>query len=59
VTFKNIATAGTPLRVELRGFDEAHAIEDVRFQNVTVNGKPLVRADIEANPFARNIRVEP
>ncbi len=59
VTFKNIRAAAAPLRVELQGYDEAHLVEDVLFQDVTANGKPLIRANIQANPFTRNFRVQP
>jgi polygalacturonase len=59
VTFKNIHATCSPPRVELQGSDDAHLIEDVLFQDVTVNGKPLVRADIQANAFTRNLRVRP
>jgi hypothetical protein len=45
--------------VELKGFDEAHAIDDVAFQDVVVNGKPLTRTDIKADAFSRNVRVSP
>jgi hypothetical protein len=27
--------------VELKGFDDTHAVESVAFQNVVVNGQPL------------------
>jgi hypothetical protein len=59
VTFKRIHATATPLRVELQGCDETHLVEDVLFRDVTVNGKPLVRADLQTNPFTRNLRVRP
>jgi hypothetical protein len=60
VTFKNIrAASALPLRVELVGFDQAHGIEDVLFQDVVVNGKPLRRDEVKANAFTRNVRIEP
>ena len=59
VTFKNIRATAVPLRVELQGFDEAHTIEDVLFEDVVVNGNPLVRTDVKGNAFLRNIRVRP
>ena len=59
VTFKNIRATAVPLRIELNGFDEAHAVEDVLFQDVVVNGKPLVESDVKENAFVRNIRVQP
>ncbi len=59
VTFKNIRASGAPLTVELNGFDEGHSVEDVLFQDVVVNGKPLARSDIKENAFVREIRVRP
>ena len=59
VTFKNIRATAVRLRIELNGFDEAHAVEDVLFQDVVVNGKPLVQSDVKGNAFVRNIRVQP
>ena len=59
VTFKDIRAAAVPLRVELAGFDQAHIVEDVLFENVVVNGSPLLRADIQANAFTRNVHVRP
>ena len=59
VTFKNIRATAAPLRVELVGSDETHAVEDVLFQDVVVNGKPLTVANVKGNAFARKIRVQP
>ena len=59
VAFKNIRATAIPLRVELVGFDETHLVEDVLFQDVMINGKPLVQADIQRNAFTRNLRVQP
>ena len=39
--FQGYSCDGRPLRVELEGFDEGHAVEGVRFQDVVVNSKPL------------------
>jgi hypothetical protein len=59
VTFKGISAAGEAPRIELTGFDEGHAVEDVTFQDVTVNGKPLAPADVKSNPFVRDVTVKP
>ena len=59
VTFKNIHATADHLQVELTGFDEAHRVQDVLFQDVVVNGKPLVESDVKQNAFVRNIRVRP
>ena len=59
VTFKDIRAVANPLRIELNGFDETHAVSDVVFQNVQVNGRPLTRADVKANAFVQNVSVRP
>ncbi len=59
VTFKDIRATAAPLQIELNGFDEAHAVEDVFLQDVVVNGKALVQADVKTNAFTRNVRVQP
>jgi len=41
VTFQNIRATAKPLRVELKGFDEQHLVENVLFRNVRVNDQPL------------------
>ncbi len=59
VTFKDISAVGEDPRVELTGFDEGHAVEDVTFRDVILNGKPLVPADVKSNPFVRKVTVKP
>jgi hypothetical protein len=59
VTFKNIRARANPLRVELRGFDETHAVENVVFEDVVVNGRPLNRAEMKVNALARAATVRP
>jgi hypothetical protein len=59
VVFQNIRANAQPLRVELKGFDDTHAIENVSFQSVVVNGKPLTPADVRQNAFVRNVTVLP
>ncbi len=59
VTFKDIRATADPLRIELNGFDEAHAVDDVVFQDVRVNGRPLTRADVKANDFVHGVTVRP
>jgi hypothetical protein len=59
VTFQNIHATADPLRVELKGFDAAHAVENVVFNHVTVNGQPLAAGDVKTNTFVRNVRVKP
>jgi hypothetical protein len=59
VAFKDIVAVADPLRLELTGFDEAHAIGDVLFQDVRVNGRQLTRADVKTNAFVQNVSVRP
>jgi hypothetical protein len=59
VIFKNIRAKADPLRVEFKGFDETHAIENVVLEDVVVNGRPLVETDLKTNAFVRKITVRP
>jgi hypothetical protein len=59
VVFKNIQAVANPLRVELHGFDATHAVENVSFENVVVNGKPLSAADVKADAFVRGVTFRP
>jgi hypothetical protein len=57
VVFKNIQAQSSPLHIELLGFDEQHAIENVLFENVVVNGKHITQRDIKTNAFVRHVDV--
>ncbi len=57
VVFRNIVAIADPLRVELHGFDEAHAVENVMFENVVANGRPLSDIDVTTNAFVRKLEV--
>jgi hypothetical protein len=60
VDFRRIRVQGggpRPPRVELTGFDDAHAIENVLFDDVRVNGTPLAEADVTRNRFVRNVEI--
>jgi len=59
VTFDHITAIASPLKIELRGFDPTHAVENVIFRNVVVNGQPLTRAAVKSNAFVRNVTIEP
>ncbi|MBN2507522.1 MAG: endo-polygalacturonase [Verrucomicrobia bacterium] len=59
VTFRNIGATAAPLRIELKGFDEAHVVENVVFDRVVVNGRPLAAADLRTNVFVRRVAVRP
>ena len=59
VTFKNIKASGTPLSVELKGFDEGHTVEDVIFQDVTLNGKALTIDMMKINDFTKDVTIQP
>ena len=45
-------------RIAFKGFDETHAVENIVLEDVVVNGRPLVRADVKTNAFVRNIIVK-
>jgi hypothetical protein len=55
VAFKNIRATADPLRAELYGFDETHLVENVVFEGVVVNGKPISPAEVKTNAFVRNV----
>ncbi|MBI5385791.1 MAG: endo-polygalacturonase [Verrucomicrobia bacterium] len=59
VRFKGIEAAANPLRVELKGFDAGHAVENVAFEDVVVNGQPLTLANVKTNAFVRQVTVTP
>jgi hypothetical protein len=59
VTFTDISAAGGARLIELTGFDGVHAVEDVTFRDVTLDGRPLAPADVKSNSFVRNVTVMP
>ncbi|HSU66030.1 MAG TPA: glycosyl hydrolase family 28 protein [Tepidisphaeraceae bacterium] len=59
VLFKDIqATSKTPVKIELQGFDAGHEVVGVKFENVVVNGMPLVPAQVKANEFVGPVVVK-
>jgi hypothetical protein len=59
VSFTDIcATTRTP-RVELKGFDAGHAVEEITFRNVQVNGQPLRASAVRTNEFVSHVTVTP
>jgi len=59
VVFKDITASGSPLTVDLTGIDAGHAIDDVVFDHVVLNGKPLTREAMQINPYVQNVVVRP
>ena len=59
VEFKGIAARGEAPLVELVGFDAEHAVENVRFQDVTIDGRLLTEKDVKRNGFVRGVEVQP
>ena len=57
VLFKDIQATGDQPKIELKGFDAQHQVEDVKFEHVTVNGKPIESTDVQQNEFVRNVTV--
>jgi polygalacturonase len=58
VSFKNITATGSPLTVDLVGIDAGHAVKDVTFQHIIMNGQPLTKAQVKANDFVSGVVVE-
>lgn len=59
VLFKDIRAMADPVRIELLGFDDTHAVENVVFDDLVVNGKPLAAATVTTNAFVRHVVVRP
>ena len=59
VTFAHVAAASGARKIELKGFDPAHAIERVTFADVTLGGRPVTESEILRNAFVREVRVVP
>jgi hypothetical protein len=57
VEFSRIAAAGSPATIELLGFDAQHAVENVLFSDVQVNGRPISAADVKTNASVRGVTV--
>lgn len=57
VEFSRIAATGSPATIELLGFDAEHAVENVLFSKVAVNGRTIVATDVKTNAFVRDVRV--
>ncbi|MDB5117257.1 MAG: hypothetical protein JWQ79_2749, partial [Mucilaginibacter sp.] len=58
VSFKNITATGSPLTVDLVGIDAGHAVKDVTFQHILMNGQLLTKAQVKANDFVSGVVVE-
>lgn len=59
VLFKDIRAQTDSLRVEFKGFDAPHAVENVLLENVLVNGRPLKNTDVKTNAFVRGVTIRP
>jgi polygalacturonase len=60
VTFKNIKVNGKmPMSIALVGYDDAHSIEDVKFEGITLDGKPISQNIIQSNAFVKRVVVSP
>jgi hypothetical protein len=61
VTFRNIETVRPTSEnpIQLMGFDTSHAINDVRFEKIIVDGKPLKLSDVKSNQFVSGVIVTP
>ncbi|HUU69883.1 MAG TPA: hypothetical protein VM186_10180, partial [Planctomycetota bacterium] len=46
ITFRDIAISGADIPpVLIAGFDAEHPVQDVLFENVSINGRPIVSPD--------------
>jgi hypothetical protein len=59
VRFRDIDAKSPSVPVELKGFDPTHLIEDVVFDGVRVNGRPLSVVDVKTNAFVNRLAVRP
>ena len=59
ISFKNIKATGSPLNIELVGIDSQHLVQNVSFNNVLFNNKPITTADVKANGFVKVVSVKP
>ena len=61
ITLRDVAIDGVDVPpVVVAGFDAEHGIEDVRFENVRINGRPLAGPDdvrLQANEHVRGLCV--
>jgi len=58
VVFKDIKASGSPLTIDLVGADDKHGIDDVLFENVSLNGRAMTMKDVKANAFVKNIVIK-
>lgn len=62
IVFKDICVdSPAPLQkgIEFLGFDEGHAVRNVRVENVSIRGKKVTREDIVMNRYVYDVMVEP
>jgi polygalacturonase len=59
VLFKNIPANASETLADLTGFDAAHLVRGVTFENVQVNGRPLQTGDVKRNEFVQDVTVRP
>jgi polygalacturonase len=62
VTFRNIQSMAPELPgpfADLVGFDAAHAVRDLRFENVLVGGRALKQSDVRQNAFVSGVQISP
>ena len=59
VRFRNIRAQADPPRIEFKGFDATHRVEHIVLEDVVVNGRPLVQAEVRTNAFVSGVTVRP
>ena len=58
VTFSEITAFGKKPAIEVVGYDKTHRVKNILFENVKVNGKPLIRDNVKINEFSDNVIIK-
>lgn len=56
IAFENIKANGSPLTIELTGYDDSHTIENILFENIYINNNKLSDGNIISNKYVKGIR---
>lgn len=58
VTFSDITAFGENPAIEVVGYDKTHRVRNILFENVKVNGKPLIKDNVKINEFSDNVIIK-
>jgi len=59
ILFKNVSLEGITTDNYIEGFDSGHQIENITFDNLNINGKPILNAsdmNLRTNEFVQDVR---